>query len=300
METAINEITLVLFTTIAPAGVIGYLLMAAAIVRASKKDRADAISRHLVVPLVLAISGLIASATHLGTPANALYVITGIGRSPLSNEVVAAVAFLALGGIYWIISFRNDLTRAFRTAWLVPTIAAGLAFVWFIGVAYSVPSVPTWNLPTAPLTLWLNALSSGPIVGLFGLALARQEPSRRAAFVALAVTACAAVANAGVLALEWQALEGIVTTTTRATDLVPNLGLLLGLYLTLEAGAVALCAVASLRKTLPAPASIDPFTVARRTGTVRLLLTAGAGMLALAASFAVRFAFYAMHMTVGV
>ena len=54
------------------------------------------------------------------------------------------------------------------------------------------------------------------------------------------------------------------------------------------------------QKTLPAPASIDPFTVARRTGTVRLLLTAGAGMLALAASFAVRFAFYAMHMTVGV
>ena len=118
METALNEITLVLFTTIAPAGVMGYLTMALAIVLSRDEERAAAISRYLVVPLVLAISGLIASATHLGTPANALYVITGIGRSPLSNEVVAAVAFLALGGVYWILSFRDDLRRPFRVAWL--------------------------------------------------------------------------------------------------------------------------------------------------------------------------------------
>ena len=178
METALNEITLVLFTTIAPAGVMGYLTMALAIVLSRDEERAAAISRYLVVPLVLAISGLIASATHLGTPANALYVITGIGRSPLSNEVVAAVAFLALGGVYWILSFRDDLRRPFRVAWLAATAAAGFVFVGYIAVAYSVPSVPTWNLPTAPLTLWLNALSSGPLVGLFGLLLARQEPNR--------------------------------------------------------------------------------------------------------------------------
>ena len=115
METALTEITLVLFTTIAPAGVVGYLIMAASIMRSRDDARANAIGRYLVVPLVLAITGLIASATHLGTPANALYVITGIGRSPLSNEVVAAVVFLALGGIYWILSFRDDLRRSFAS-----------------------------------------------------------------------------------------------------------------------------------------------------------------------------------------
>ena len=61
METALNEITLVLFTTIAPAGVIGYLAMALAVVSTRDEGRACALSRHLVVPLVLAISGLIAS-----------------------------------------------------------------------------------------------------------------------------------------------------------------------------------------------------------------------------------------------
>ena len=42
--------------------------------------------------------GLVASATHLGNPANALYVFLGVGRSPLSTEVFCAVVFLALGG----------------------------------------------------------------------------------------------------------------------------------------------------------------------------------------------------------
>lgn len=114
METALNEITLVLFTSIAPAGVVGFIMMAWVAFSATDKARADAASRHLVIPLALAITGLIASATHLGTPANALYVISGIGRSPLSNEVVAAVAFLAIGGVYWIASFRDDMPKLVR------------------------------------------------------------------------------------------------------------------------------------------------------------------------------------------
>ena len=114
METALNEITLVLFTSIAPAGVVGFIMMAWVAFSTTDKARADAASRHLVIPLTLAITGLIASATHLGTPANALYVISGIGRSPLSNEVVAAVAFLAIGGVYWIASFRDDMPKLVR------------------------------------------------------------------------------------------------------------------------------------------------------------------------------------------
>lgn len=298
METALNEITLVLFTTIAPAGVVGYLVMAAAIMRSRDDARANGIGHYLVVPLVLTISGLIASATHLGTPANALYVLTGIGRSPLSNEVVAAVVFLALGGIYWIVSFRDDLTRTFRLVWLTATAAAGLAFVGFIGVAYSVPSVPTWNLPTAPVTLWLNAFASGPAVGLLGLALARQEAGRGGAVALLAVTACAAAANAAVIAWEWQALEGIVTTTTRAVDLVVPVQVMTGAFLALEALAVALAAVATLRPQLASGS--DPFVAAKRARTARLALLIASVAVALAACFAVRFAFYALHMTVGV
>lgn len=301
METALNEIALVLFTTIAPAGVIGYVVMAVAVLRTRDEARANAVSRHLVVPLVLAISGLIASATHLGTPANALYVLTGIGRSPLSNEVVAAVAFLALGGVYWIVSFRDDLTRRFCTVWLAITVAAGFVFVGFIAVAYSVESVPTWNLPSAPWTLWLNAFASGPLVGLFGMLLARQEPDRHATLVALGLAALAAAANVAVLALQWSELSGIVTTTTRAVDLVPFMPLAIGAYALCEAVALAFGGLGALRRTFALGGTVDdPFAAAKRSRLLRLALSAAGAAVALAGCFAVRFAFYAMHMTLGV
>ena len=304
METALNEITLVLFTTIAPAGVIGYLAMALAVVSTRDEGRACALSRHLVVPLVLAISGLIASATHLGTPANALYVLTGVGRSPLSNEVVAAVAFLALGGVYWILSFRDDLRRGFRIAWLAATAIAGLAFVGFIAVAYSVPSVPTWNLPTTPLALWLNALSSGPLVGLFGMLLARQEPGRRMAAALLALAACAVAANAAVLAVQWRDLGGIATTVARAVDLAPSMPLVICAYVACGAAGITLSGMGALRRRMGAlrrgDADSDPFAAAQRTRIARLAFAAVGAAAALAGCFAVRFAFYALHMTLGV
>ena len=283
METALNEITLVLFTSIAPAGVIGFIMMAWVALSTADKSRADAASRHLVIPLALAITGLIASATHLGTPANALYVISGIGRSPLSNEVVAAVAFLAIGGVYWIASFRDDMPKIVRRIWLAAASVAGVAFVTFIALAYSVSSVPTWNLPIAPLTLWLCGLSSGPFVGLFGLLFAKQEPTRLQMRTALGIAAVAAVANVAALAAEWGELGGIATTIASAVELVPFFPASIIAYAALNAGAIVV-------------ATLSP----RLAETPRLIAIAAAALLALAACFAVRFVFYSMHMTVGI
>ena len=98
--TALGEITLVLFTTLAPSGAIALALMGLPIVagRASEDERRR-IDKFVSVPLVVSMVGLVASATHLGNPANALYVFVGVGRSPLSTEVFCAVVFLALAGV---------------------------------------------------------------------------------------------------------------------------------------------------------------------------------------------------------
>lgn len=333
METALNEITLVLFTTVAPAGVVGYLIMlvlawraevggARASARAaadaavgagsafasgadacaSEGARADAlagssasaasvahssarrIERYLVVPLVFAISGLIASATHLGTPANALYVITGVGRSPLSNEIAAAVAFLALGGAYWFLSFRDDVPAPLRRALAALTTLAGVAFIAMISLAYSVSTVPTWNLPTGPVSLWLAALASGPFVALLGLRLAGAEAPRTAWRVLLALSLAAAVVNAAVLGAEGALLGGIVTTVQAAGDLVPWLPWVIAAFLVCEAAAVAVSIADSRR----ARGAVD-----------HVVVSAAAAAMSLAGCFAVRFAFYAMHMTSG-
>lgn len=175
METAVSEITLVIFTTLAPAGVLGLILIAVAILFSDSED-ARRLSHCLVVPLGLAVVGLVASATHLGTPANALYVIAGIGRSPLSNEVSAVVAFFALAGVYWIASFRDKPVGTLSRAWLAVTIVSGLVGIWFISVAYTVSTIPTWSLPQAQASLWLDGLSAAPAIAALTMTCARINP----------------------------------------------------------------------------------------------------------------------------
>lgn len=329
METALGEITLVLFTTIAPAGVAGYLVMLALAFAASDESDARRVERYLVVPLVFAITGLIASATHLGTPANALYVATGIGRSPLSNEVAAAVAFLALGGVYWFLAFRDDVPRMLRRVLAAAAAVAGVAFIAMIALAYSVSTVPTWNLPTGPAALCLSALASGPFVALLGMGLARVGATRMQRRVLLALSAAAAAANAVVLGVEYALLGGIATTSVGALDLVPWFPQVIVAFVVCEAAALALSALCGRRAVAVEAAGVcggaasDPSSGAvelleGRVGEVdadeaaapgdaggwrswitHVALAAGAAAVSLAGCFAVRFAFYAMHMTSG-
>ena len=292
METALRELTLVFFTTIAPAGVVGYLVMAAHAWLAPEGQAART-SRYLVIPLALVITGLIASATHLGTPENALYVITGVGRSPLSNEVATAVAFLALGGVYWIVSFRDDVPGWLHRAGLALSSVAGLVFVLFISLAYSVSTVPTWSLPTAPLTLWAGALASGPFVGMAGVLCAGAPMTRRLRAVCFAMAGAGTVVNAALLLAEWQALAGIATTVVSARELVPWFPFAIAAFAVLEAAAVISCAVAVRGLSGPIVQALD------RVDVKRACLVVLAVVLSLAGCFAVRFAFYAMHMTIG-
>ena len=101
ISTALNEITLVLFTTLAPSGAVAYVIMGMAALRAQGDER-KRLSGALLIPFLVTLVGLVASATHLGNPDNALYVFSRVGASPLSNEVCAAVLFLGISGLHWL------------------------------------------------------------------------------------------------------------------------------------------------------------------------------------------------------
>ncbi len=93
-ETALGEITLVLFTTLAPTGALAVLIMGLPIIVGKATEHEIArINKYLCIPLIVSMVGLIASATHLGNPANALYVFSSLGTSPLSNEVLLQWSF---------------------------------------------------------------------------------------------------------------------------------------------------------------------------------------------------------------
>ena len=134
---AFSEITLVLFTTLAPSGAVAYLIMGLPVLTGQARgEAARRLNKWSCLPLVVAMVGLIASATHLGNPSNALYVFTGVGRSPLSTEVFSAVIFLALAGVFWLYSFaehpRAGLQRGF----------------WRPSTSPSSPSCWPWPSPT--------------------------------------------------------------------------------------------------------------------------------------------------------
>lgn len=301
MEMALSEISLVVFTTIAPAGAVGYAAMALVARLARNAGAGERSDRFLVIPLSLTLVGLIASATHLGTPANALYVVTGLGRSPLSNEVASAAAFLALGGAYWILSFPYRQRIASKTVLLAASLLAAASFIHFVSQAYAVESIVTWNNPVAPFTQWACAIAAGSLVALAGLHVARFPVSRKLATSLIVVSSSAVVLCIVLLTVERQIVSGMHTVTANAGDMAPFLAVQMGAFAVLAAVGIV-CAYAGERR-IEASAEERGEASSVSDGSRRLSELVPfivSAFLLLAACFVVRFAFYAMYMTAGI
>lgn len=287
LSNATGEVTLVVFTTLAPTAVFAYLLVLAAWARrAADAGQRRALRKQLWVPLVLAMLGLVASATHLGNPANALYVFAGIGQSPLSNEVLAAVVFLALAAVFWLSGFclaehpRPDRLLAALVA------AGGIAFVAAMSLAYAVETIPTWDQPLVPAAIAVSGLAGGPILALLVLRLAGIETARHAYEKLLAAVGAAASCAWVVLHIGYGLrLSRLGNALFSADELAPVFWPLLAVSALLLAVSCALAGL-SLRPQAGAPAVLR----LRATGT----------LLALVAVFAMRFTFYMLHLTIGV
>lgn len=279
---AFNEITLVLFTTLAPAGAVGYLLMSLPVLlgRVNEDDRRR-LDQYSCLPLAIAMVGLIASATHLGNPSNALYVFTGVGRSPLSTEVFCAVVFLALAGMYWLYAFAEAPRRWLQRILVAAVDVAIVLFVVSMAFAYQVDTIITWSLPLTPVALVLNSLVGGPIITLLGFAAAGYRghgPGQGRLLVAVA--AVALVANTVVYLVIGAQLSGMANELVSASSLVPGFIPCVVVFALLAAAGLAV-AWRSVGRDL----------------TVRSLVVAS--LLVLAGIFVMRFTFYMSHLTVG-
>lgn len=287
MATALNEITLVLFTTLAPAGALAYILMAFPLISHGNdlepKVRKN-LDHFLCIPVVVAMIGLVASATHLGNPANALYVITGFGRSPLSNEVVCGAIFLTAAGIFWLTSFSegNDHITVRRIFAAIISIL-GLIFISVISLAYDASTIITWNTLYTPISTWLNALSGGPLLAILGMRLARfYTPGHKLGrtFIGIAITA---LITSIVIYILWGiSLPEIHNTLTSASDLAPFFIPSIAVFALLGITAVCL-----------------GFKSVVWEGEAPLWIPVTSTVLMLIGIFLMRFQFYMIHMTVG-
>lgn len=284
MTSGFDELSLALFTTLSPVGVVAFILVACELlIKGTVGERAEKINRYLAVPFAVALIGFIASATHLGTPANALHVFSGIGRSPLSNEVFSAILFLFLGGSYWMLSFKEKIAERLLRAWLVVSCAAGIAFITFTSLAYSVETVPTWDTLYTPINLLFSAMLGGPILAIGTLELARAS-NKLGTKIFTAISTVALVVGTVVLYFHHHTLVGISNFEMSALDLAPHYLLISCMHFLLGAFAIVLIVVA-YRKNL-----------SRKTLLI-VLFTATLTMCS--AIFITRLAFYSLHLTVG-
>lgn len=284
LHTATEELSLVLFTTLAPSGAAAIIAIALVLLL-GKLDGAERgrIITYLWVPLVLTMVGLVASATHLGNPANALYVFSRVGASPLSTEVFTAVLFLGTVAAYWLHSFARRPRPRLQRALLAAAVVTGLVFLASVALAYAVDTIIGWDTVFVPWGTLANALVGGPPIALLTFCVAGADGcATRWQKPLLALSTVALAANIALLAAQNAGLSAIGNSFATVADLVPFYGALIAAF-----GVLAACGIGgfwsfALRRRLPG------------TATAALLVA-----LVLAGIFAVRFGFYLMHLTAG-
>lgn len=269
---AIGELALVVFTTLAPAAAVGYALSCLALVFSDCEplERNERFHK-LFVPLSICMIGLIASAARLGNPANVLYVLTGITRSPLSNEVTGAVVFLALAAMFWLYSFGLKPNVMLQRIWTGLICAAALVFITLVSIAYDVETIVTWRSFHTPLSIWCNAFAAGPLLAILTIKLGGPLDGEARSFKPMAILSLAATAiGVIVYLLQGFNLYSMGNYILTARELFPYYWAAFALYITLSAAAI----------------------LTRR----RIWLST---MLMFAAIFVMRFSFYIFHMTAG-
>lgn len=284
METALNELPLAIFTTLAPLGAGAFVVLAIAVCSLKLEvGQLKAIDRLSLIPAGAVAAGFVASFFHLASPLHAPSVFMGIGHSPLSNEIAVGMVFFAAMAVYVLLGMFGKLSLSVRKPFSLVVAVLALIFVVFTGLAYMMPTIPSWNSPLVPLEMLGMALFGGTLIGLFVLALAGAIDGRAAHMVkSLAFIlgfsgfVAAAVALVGHVDMLGELWSPAVAGATLAEPVVPYL-----------CGA-GLCGVVAV-------ACLGVVCFGKRT----LASAAVGSAVALVGTFLVRFAFYAMQMSIG-
>ncbi|TIH12812.1 hypothetical protein D0S45_16820 [Marinifilum sp. JC120] len=192
-----HEWSLVLFTVLAQAA-IGMLLVSELARMVTGNHAGKAFSWQLPVVCVVAVSSLIFSLTHLGTPTHSFFTIMNIGSSWLSREIVATGAFVAFAlGLACVRMKSHENKATFLSA---GAIILGLGSVYAMSRVYMLKTVPVWDGLSTMLGFYGTMLVVGAVAG--GIVFAVQsrrvlELSKEDRDLAMKVFIFAAVSGVG-------------------------------------------------------------------------------------------------------
>ncbi|SQI44474.1 DMSO reductase anchor subunit [Leminorella richardii] len=157
-----HELPLVFFTVLTQAGAGAFIILYVA----HKLSQVD--SRQLGVGLFCAMVlfglGAVCSTFHLGMPMRALNAFSGIGRSPMSNEILATALFGTVGGLSALgLLLKKGCSGVFNALAGI-AVLLGIVFIAMIPRVYQLETVATWQNGYTTLVMVLTAPVCGGII----------------------------------------------------------------------------------------------------------------------------------------
>jgi len=161
-----HELPLVFFTVFGQAAV-GIFLLSFLTFSMGQITSAQLKVANLSAIVLLAIGSAIGG-LHMGQPLRALNLLAGLGRSPMSNEIVLSGVFFACAGATVLLSLKSEQEKL-RKLCNALTVISGLLFAWSITQVYQLATVASWDTAHTSLQMWLTVLVTGGMFAvLFG------------------------------------------------------------------------------------------------------------------------------------
>ena len=278
------ELSLALFTTLAPIGAGAFIALAVAFFTTKFSDeQLKKIDRMTTIPVVVLVAGFICAFFHLASPMHAFGVFAGLGASPLSNELLAGVVFAVLAIVYWIVALAGKLGEGARKGFAAVVAVMAVVFACFTGAAYMMETIASWNTPMVPVAVLGFSLLGGVSLGVLVLALSgalADAANGGFKMAALAVLVVGLVLGIAGLMVQVMSVSGMGNALVDGADLVAaaSAPMWIGVVCMVVAAAAAFMALRNSKSTA---------------------LAAAAPVLAIVGVFAARLAFYAVQLSVG-
>lgn len=232
-----HELPLVFFTVFGQAAVGIFLLSFVAF--GVKQISSEQLKLANIIATALLAVGSAIGGLHMGQPLRALNLLSGLGRSPMSNEIVLSAVFMAFAGATVLLSLIGG-KESLRKLCNGLAVVSGLLFAWSITQVYQLATVASWNTPHTSLQMWLTVLVVG---GTF-------------AVMAGAHKVGTAAITGGVLVSLAAKPDYIGFVTQQVPELAVQQYMLWGLQSVMLVVAAAVCLIALVRKEVMKPVLI--------------------------------------------
>jgi DMSO reductase anchor subunit len=251
MEAIISELPLVIFTACVIIGAGGFVALGVA-AAADRVEPAEG-SRQAFAPvggtqavplvfLTVVLVGFVAAFFHLASPLHAAFALTGIGRSPMSNEIAMGVVFTLAAIVVCVLRFAGKLSAGANRVASIVLAVLGLVFVAFTGAAYMMRTIVTWSTPFSIVESVGLTLFAGPVLytALTSL-LGGDDVSKRGRMVQFVVAIFGVIVGFGFLGLHVVWTGSLHSGMTSGSALVGEVAALLAVAFALGMASLLAC-----------------------------------------------------------